>query len=96
MQKKHQWKQELLSALEVPDDLARKETIITLTGKNQAVIENYRSLLRYTEEEIVILTYRGIVVVRGKKLVIPCYTAEEMMIRGRFSEVILEQQEAKK
>ena len=96
MQKRHQWKENLLSALEVPGDLAGKESIITITGKNQAVIENYRSLLRYTKEEISILTFRGKLIIQGKNLEIPWYTAEEMEIHGRFFLIILEQQEGKR
>ena len=49
MQKRYQWRDNLLSALEVPGDLAEKETVVTITGKNQAVIENYKSLLHYTD-----------------------------------------------
>ena len=95
MQKRYQWKDNLLSVLEVPGDLAEKETVVTITGKNQAVIENYKSLLRYTKEEIIILTFRGKITLQGSNLEIPCYTTEEMRVSGLFFLVILEQQEAK-
>ena len=71
MQKRYQWKDNLLSVLEVPGDLAEKETVVTITGKNQAVIENYKSLLRYTKEEIIILTFRGKITLQGSNLEIP-------------------------
>nr|WP_296157768.1 YabP/YqfC family sporulation protein [uncultured Blautia sp.] len=95
MQKRYQWKDNLLSALEVPGDLAEKETVVTITGKNQAVIENYKSLLHYTKEEIIILTFRGKITLQGSNLEIPWYTTEEMRVSGRFFLIILEQQEAK-
>ena len=95
MKKSHQWKENLLSALEVPGDLAGKETIITITGKNQAVLENYRSLFRYTRDEIIILTFNGKLAIRGKNLEIPWYTSDEIKIHGRFSMIILEKQEEK-
>ncbi len=59
MKKRQQIKKNLVTALEVPMDLAYKDAIVTLTCMNQAVIENYRSILRYTREEIVISTLRG-------------------------------------
>ena len=90
MKKKGSLKEHLVTALEVPRDLAYKEPIITITGKNQAVIENYRSILRYTREEIVLLTLRGKVTICGKCLQIPCYTPWEMQVQGCISRIILD------
>ena len=72
------WRENLVTSLEVPGDLAMKETIITLTGRNHAVVCNYKSILRYQQEEIVVLGFHGKVVIRGKRLMIPKYTSEEM------------------
>ena len=90
MKKKGSLKEHLVTALEVPRDLAYKEPIITITGKNQAVIENYRSILRYTREEIVLLTLRGKVTICGKCLQIPCYTPWETQVKGCISRIILD------
>ena len=91
MKKRQHLKEQLVTALEVPRDLACKETIVTFTGKNRAVIENYRSILRYTGEEIVVLTYHGRITVFGKRLEIPWYTADEMMPTGVICGMNLEQ-----
>ena len=40
------WRENLVTSLEVPGDLAMKETIVTLTGRSHAVICNYKSILR--------------------------------------------------
>ena len=53
------WRENLVTSLEVPGDLAMKETIITLTGRNHAVVCNYKSILRYQQEEIVVLGFHG-------------------------------------
>ena len=47
MKKMGQWKENLVTSLEIPRDLAMKETVFTVTGKHQAVVCNYRSVLRY-------------------------------------------------
>jgi sporulation protein YqfC len=84
------WRENLVTSLEVPGDLAMKETIITLTGRNHAVVCNYKSILRYQQEEIVVLGFHGKVVIRGKRLMIPKYTSEEMQIEGMISEIVME------
>ena len=51
------WRGNLVTSLEVPGDLAMKETIVTLTGRSHAVICNYKSILRYQQEEIIVLGF---------------------------------------
>ena len=87
MKKKHQWKENLAEALE----LALKESVFTVTGNSRIRIENYRCILRYETQELVILTFSGKLIIHGKSLRILCYTPEEMQIQGSLSEIILEQ-----
>lgn len=47
----------MVLALELPPDLAYNETIVTLTGQTEAVIENYKSVFKYTPSEIVISVF---------------------------------------
>ena len=84
------WRENLVTSLEVPGDLAMKETIVTLTGRSHAVICNYKSILRYQQEEIIVLGFRGKVAIRGKRLMILKYTPEEMQIHGMISEIVME------
>lgn len=84
-------KEKLVTALSVPQDLAYRDAILTVTGRNLAVIENYRGILRYTREEIIVLTFGGRLTICGKHLEIPCFTREEMQIRGCISRIFLEQ-----
>lgn len=90
MKKMGQWKENLVTSLEIPRDLAMKETVFTVTGKHQAVVCNYRSVLRYEKEEIILLTFQGKLRIQGKRLKIPIYTPEEMYIEGVITEIILE------
>ena len=90
MKKIGQWKEDMITSLEIPRDLAMKETVLTVTGRHQVIVCNYRSVLRYEEEEIILLTFRGKLQIRGKRLRIPVYTPEEMYIEGVITELILE------
>ena len=46
-EKRRHWKEQLVTALELPGDLAYRDAIVTVTGQNQAVVENYRCILRF-------------------------------------------------
>ena len=73
-----------------PTGSALKESVFTVTGKSQIQIGNYRSILRYEPQELIILTFSGKLVIHGKGLKILWYTPEEMQIEGILSEIILE------
>lgn len=90
MRKKRHLKENLVTALEIPQDLAYQEAIVTMFGSGLVVVENYRSILRYTTDEILLLTAHGKVRICGKRLEIPCYTSEEMQICGCISGIFLE------
>ena len=72
--------------LELPGEPAFREVQVI-----RAVIENYRNIQSYTREEILILTPSGRLVIRGKNLVIPCYTTLELCIRGQIESIMLEE-----
>ena len=69
--------------LELPGEPAFREVQVILTGKRRAVIENYRN--------IQILTPSGRLGIRGKNLVITCYTTLELCIRGQIESITLEE-----
>ena len=85
----------IMKMLELPGETVFRETQVILTGKRQALIENYRSILSCTREQIVILTASGRLVVSGKKLEIVSYTKLEMCIRGQIESMILEEGQKK-
>ena len=69
--------------LELPGEPEFREVQVILTGKRQAVIENYRNIQSYTREEILILTPSGRLVIRGKNLVIPATQPLNYVSAGR-------------
>ena len=82
-------KEHLVTALEVPRDLAFRETIITVTGPNRVLIENYKSISKLAQEEIVILCIHGRVHLQGKRMKVVHYTPYEMLVDGVISEILL-------
>ena len=91
MEKNRLWKKQVVTALELAPDLDGGETKISLTGSGEAVIENYKGILQYTDSEILIQSLRGKVLLRGINLEIVWYTSLEMKITGSIFSILLQQ-----
>lgn len=83
-----QVKSNIVKSLELPRDIMYGAVIITVTGKSEALIENYKGIIEYTCEKIRIQTKNCLVEVRGKRLLIEYYTNDEMKITGCIHEII--------
>lgn len=73
--------------LKLPTDVACGDTRISMIGKTKVKIENYRSILVYSESLIKIQARYQIVIIEGKQLRIRYYDQDEMEILGRIAEV---------
>ena len=60
---------------------------MTITGKHEAYVENYMSLIEYTECLIRIQTRTCKLEIHGAHLYIAYYTNDEMKITGEIQEV---------
>ena len=81
------WKEQMTDALNLPKDLMLGAVIMTITGKHEAYVENYMSLIEYTEELIRIQTKTCKLEIRGTHLYIDYYTNDDMKITGEIQEV---------
>lgn len=81
------WKEEITEALNLPKDLMLGAVIMTITGKHEAYVENYMSLIEYTKERIRIQTKTCKLEILGRNLYIDYYTNDEMKISGELLEV---------
>ncbi|MBC7961101.1 MAG: YabP/YqfC family sporulation protein [Vallitaleaceae bacterium] len=72
---------------EVPKDVMLGEAIITLTGKREALIENYKGIVEYTDEYIKILTKNGVIEFKGSNFNITYLTNEEIKVAGSIVEI---------
>ena len=75
-------KQNMVETLELPKDLMYGDSIVTITGRREVPIENYKGILEYTGEYIKIQTKNAKLTVYGKKLSIEYYTNEDMKVVG--------------
>ena len=65
-------------------DVVMGVSVITITGRNEICIENYRGILEYTDLLIRVQTKSGQIRLSGKNLQIEYYTNDEMKITGRI------------
>lgn len=85
MRKIHKVKKQVTEGLELPKDIMYGAVIVNITGQSEIFIENYRGILQYTTEVIVLQTKTCVVEIHGQKLAIDYYTSDEMKITGRIS-----------
>lgn len=71
-------------ALEFPPDVAGDGPKITITGRQQVLVENYISILSFTNEEICLETLEGQLWLMGKNFVLKTILPSELHIEGEL------------
>ena len=77
-----QKKEALVESLKLPKDICMGAIKVTMTGNCEAWIENYRGILEYTEEQILLQGKTCQVCFEGTRLSVDYYTNEDMKISG--------------
>lgn len=83
----NQKKTKLLESLQLPRDVCLGALRVTLTGSTEAWVENYRGLLEYSEQSILLQGKNCQVCFEGVGLAIDYYTNEDMKISGCIQNV---------
>lgn len=72
------------------EQLLMQTPVITLYGKREVIVQNYRYLKAIGDCEIQIRTYQNGICIRGKNLYVSLYTREWMKIRGGIESIQFE------
>ena len=86
----HEKRQGFSDGLELPKDVSCGVVIVTVTGRRSLVLENYKGILSYDDDCIVIQTRDCKVSVCGSRLKVDYYTNEEMKIVGLIHQISYE------
>ena len=78
-------KELMVESLKLPKDSMLGASIVTITGNSEVFVENYRGILEYSHEIILLQGKTCKIELTGKKLNIVYYTNEDMKISGRIS-----------
>lgn len=84
------WKDDIVESLELPKDLVYGAVLVTITGQQEVLVENYRGILEYNQTQIRLQTKNCKLLIQGKNLYILYYTNEEMKITGIIDSVTYE------
>ena len=80
-------KSKLAEKLNIPQDISDGLPIVTVTGKNEIYVENYKGIIEYGKCCIKIQTKVCRITFSGKNLEIVYYTNVDMKITGEIESI---------
>ena len=83
-------KKTAVSALGLPRDVILGDVLVSFVGRGQVNVENYRSILIYTDTLVKLQAKNCKVLIHGNRLRIYYYTSEEMKITGQIGSLEFE------
>lgn len=90
MKKGKERKEQLISAMKLPMDVFLGELIVSMIGRRAVYVENYRSILLYTDTRLKIQGKDCKLNIQGKRLLIEYYTGDDMKVTGLIESLELE------
>lgn len=80
-------KKAVVSALNLPEDVFLGEMLLYVTGSTSAVVENYRSILFFSDTVLKIQGKHSRLTVNGTQLSIEYYDKEQLKVSGVIKSV---------
>lgn len=71
--------------LEFPSDVLGEGPKITIIGRTEAIIEYYQEVIQFSNEEIVLKTSEGRLLLQGQDFVLTTVLPKELHIKGSLS-----------
>lgn len=86
-EKKTGMREKIMENMELPLDLAAGAAIVTVTGRREVLIENYKGILNLEDSLLKVQAKNCRIEVSGTHLTVEYYTNEEMKIVGLIDAV---------
>lgn len=83
-------KRAVVSALSLPEDVLFGDMLLTFTGSRGVLIENYRSIILYTDTLLRLQGKNGRLTIEGKRLRISYYDREQLLLSGAIRSALFE------
>ena len=80
----------IVDSFEVPEEVIIHSPIISVVGTQEISVENFKTIVKYTSEEIKLSTTEGILVVKGKTLEAKSMTSDKIKMRGMIEGIFFE------
>ncbi len=79
--------EKIVNTCQLPKDVIWGASLISITGNNEIVIENFKNIIKYQPDFISIQCKSYQINIIGNKLMIDIYTKEEIKICGNITEI---------
>ena len=79
--------EQLINASQLPKDALLGASIISMTGNNEILIENFKNIVKYRSDVVILQCKKNQIQIIGKDLIIKHYTNEEIKIYGYITEI---------
>ena len=80
-------KESMVENLKLPKDLVLGVPVLTLTGREEAYIENYKGILECSKETVMVQTKVCRIRINGTDLIVEYYTNDEMKVTGNIFQI---------
>lgn len=80
-------KEQFADLFSLPHDILCGASNVTILGSMRVIIENYKGILEYNTEEIILQGKQSKICILGSCLKVRCYNEEEMVIDGHIDSV---------
>ena len=80
-------RERMAEKLKLPKDLVMGAAVLTVTGRSEAYIENYRGIIEYTDDVVRVKTGKSITKFSGKNLEIKCIQIDSLIIQGFITSI---------
>ena len=80
-------KNKIAEASGLPKDVVMGQPVVTVLGRMELNIENYRGIIEYTDALIRVQTKAGQIRITGKNLSVDYYTNDDMKLTGRIEAI---------
>ena len=80
-------KEKMTDLLSLPKEIALNLPLIMATGQDEINIENYKTLVEFTDTKIRIHTSIGMLTIEGQKLKLKQITTEHVLITGNIKKI---------
>lgn len=79
------FKEKVTEILELPKEIVLNIPKLTMVGKRDLMIENYKGIIEYDDCRVRVNTGVGVVRISGKGLTIKEITSEDIMVSGEIA-----------
>ena len=77
----------IIDTCQLPKDVLMGAAIISMTGNTDLLIENFKNIIKYQPDTLILQCKKNQLHIAGKNLTIEFYTDEEIKITGYITEL---------